>query len=230
MKLLLSLLVLITFSHHLQAFESWQSSLARMPLKTNVVQLTKANTIPLMLESFQQDHTVKAVIFMPGATDELYFFDRVQAGVTNDTPTLLDAVNALTDQTFIEATFRSPYLLLHSREDPVEPFYTIQDESTATRIKKKKFRKHLLSNDRDWHALQPYLEFYADTTVLPPKGSAASNHFFRHSYAAWNLTAWEALEATALAGKTTFTVQRRKVVFEGDKRFRERPIVPANFD
>lgn len=224
---LLLAVFLSLFSFRAVALEPWQAALARMPLKTNAITLTKTNTVPLLLESFEKDETAKALIFMPGATDELYFFDRVEAWLTNDSPTLLDAVAALTNQTLIEATFHAPYILLHSAEDPLEPFYKIEDKATAERIRRKKFKKHLVSNDSDWHAIQPLLEFYSDTNIFPPKGSAASNHFFRHSYIAWNLTAWEALEAAAMAGKTTFTVQKRKVIFEGEKRFRQRPTAPA---
>lgn len=218
----------LLFACRASALEQWQAALAKMPLKSNPISLTKTNTVPLLLESFKKDETAKALIFMPGATDELYFFERVQAWLTNDSPTLLDAVTALTNQTLIEATFRPPYILLHSAEDPLEPGVEIQDQATATRIRKKKFKKHLLSNDQDWHAIQPLLEFYSDTNIFPPKGSAASNHFFRHSYAAWDLNAWEALEAAAMAGKTTFVVQKRKVIFSGDKRFRARPTVRPN--
>src|SRR5688500_12740649 len=89
------------FTFHATALEPWQAALARMPLKTQVVTLTKTNTVPLLLNSVQQDETAKALIFMPGATDELYFFERVQAWLTNDHPTLLDAVTALTNQTLI---------------------------------------------------------------------------------------------------------------------------------
>lgn len=223
---LLHILILIFVAHSAQALEPWQAALSKMPLTTNATQLTKTNAVPLMLDSFKANETVKALIFMPGATDEFYFFERARAWLTNDSPTLLDAVTALTNQTLIYATFHPPYLLLHSAEDPLEVLSRIEHQPTAKRIRKRKFQKHILSNDRDWHDVQPLLEFHANTTIYPPKGSAASNHFFRHSFAGWNLTAWEALEAASLAGKTVFTVQKRKIIFEGDKRFRQRPTFP----
>ena len=54
--------------------------------------------------------------------------------------------------------------------------------------------------------------------MRPWRYSTDSWHFYRHSFVAWDLTGWEALEATALAAKTTCTVHRNKVVFEVDMR------------
>jgi hypothetical protein len=102
------------------AEETWQSALARMPLGTNITQLNRTNCVPLMLGAFQSNGVVKALIFMPGATDEIYFFRRMRAALTNSNPTMLDAVNALTNQTYIQAAFRPPLLLLHSTEDALD--------------------------------------------------------------------------------------------------------------
>jgi hypothetical protein len=218
--------VLLTAGHSLFALENWEASLSRMPLRTNVVELNKTNCAPLLLASFQENETAKALIFMPGATDELYFFNRVRAVLTNRSPTLLDAIVALTNQTLIHVTFQSPFVLLHSSEDPLQPLFQIEHEATAERIRRKKFVKHALYNDRDWDFLVPVLTFQLDTKFLPAEGSADSWHFYRHSFAGWNLTAWEALEAVSLAGKTTFVVQKRKVTFLGDTRYRTKPPVP----
>ncbi len=158
-------------------------------------------------------------MFRSCSTDEFYFFNRGLTRLTNSSPSLLDAVSALTNQTLIRATFRSPFLLLHTAEDPLESLYKIEDETTAKRIQKKKFLKHVTYNDRDWDFLHPILTFELNVKFLPVPGSSSSYHFFRHSFAAWNLNGFEALEAVASAGKTTFTIEKKKVVFEGDLRF-----------
>jgi hypothetical protein len=44
------------------------------------------------------------------------------------------------------------------------------------------------------------------------------------------LTGLEILEALAFAGKTQFKIQKKKILFEGDKRFRARPAVPKDFE
>jgi hypothetical protein len=81
------------------ANETWQSALSRMPLGTNVTELNRTNCTLLMLNAFQSNAVVKALVFMPGATDELYFDRRVHAKLTNANPSLLDAVVALANQT-----------------------------------------------------------------------------------------------------------------------------------
>src|ERR1044071_3311039 len=77
------------------AQDSWPAVLNRMPLGQGVSRLDRTNCVAVMLKAFQPDPHVKALIFMPGATDELYMFHRVNAVVTNGSPTLLDAVTAL---------------------------------------------------------------------------------------------------------------------------------------
>jgi hypothetical protein len=118
---------------------------------------------------------------------------------------------------------------LHSAEDPLEPLYKIEDAKTFERIKKKKFAPHVLYADRDWDFILPTLTFRLDTKILPGKRSHDSHHFYRHNLAAHNLDGFEILEALAFAGKTQFAIQKMKVLFEGDKRFRARPAVPKDF-
>src|ERR1700758_4045754 len=92
--------ILICLVHFgVMAEESWQSALSQMPLGTNVTQLNRTNCVKIMLPALRSNDVVKALIFMPGATDEFYMFRRAKAALTNDSPTLLDAVIALTNQT-----------------------------------------------------------------------------------------------------------------------------------
>jgi hypothetical protein len=209
----------------LSAAENWQEALSHMPLSTNVTQLNRTNCVQSMLNSFQSNDTVKALIFMPGATDEFYMFRRAKATLTNSSPTLLDAVNALTNQTLIRATFLSPFLLLHSDEDPLEPLYQIKNESTLGKLKQKPFVWHALFYDKDWDYLLPVLRPNLRVQFLPELYSRDSWHFYRHSFAAWNLSGWETLQAVSMAGKTKFTVKRNEVVFEADVRVRKLPTI-----
>ena len=202
----------------LSASEAWQAALGRMPLGTNVTQLDRNNCVGILLRAFQSNEVVKALIFMPGATDEFYFFRRARADLTNSPASLFDAVNALTNQTLIRATFRPPLLLLHTGEDLLEPVLKIEHQPTAEKLRQARFVAHALYDDRDWDSLWPVLKKSFRTGLHPWPRLTASWHFYRHSFAAWNLTAWEGLEATALAGQTTVTVRRKKVVFELDMR------------
>jgi hypothetical protein len=197
---------------------SWQEEFAKMPLIEKVSDLDRHNCVRVMLNSFQRNGAVQALIFMPGATDEFYFFRRARVRLTNAAPTLLDAVTALTNQTYVRATLVPPFLLLHSEEDPLEPITVIEDQRTADRIKRKHFEKYSLYNDLDWDHLEPILAFDLNTHITPRPGSHDSYHFFRHSFAAYDLNGWDALRAAALADKTKFTIKKRRIVFEGDSR------------
>ena len=217
------LLLTLWLATHLALAQDWPAALRQMPLAPGVSKLTANNCTDVMLHAFQSNHVVKAIIFMPGATDEFYMFHRAHAVLTNATPTLLDAVTALTNQTLIRVTFRAPFLLLHTDEDPLEPDFKITDEPTAAKLHQRKFLPHALFNDTDWDTLMPVLEKKLKNNFRPWPAQRTSWHFYRHSFAAWDLDGWETLLAVSLAGKETFTVEKKRVVFAGDERIRERP-------
>ena len=149
---------LLLSSLTLQAAEpSWPAALAEMPLGAGVSQLTWSNSIDLLLPALRSNQVVKAMIFLPGATDEFYLARRAKADLTNFSPTLLDAVRALTNQTAIRATFRPPLLLLHTDRDQLEPEIFIQYQPAADKLKQTRFRPHLVCIDRDWDYLAPLL-------------------------------------------------------------------------
>jgi hypothetical protein len=201
-----------------RAADTWETALGRMPLGTNVTELNETNCVKIMLGAFQSNSAVKALIFMPGAIDEFYWQHRAKAELTNSNPTLLDAVAALTNQTRIRTTFRPPMLLLRTETDPIEPQAEIKDAATASLIMRRRFVAHGSYNDRDWDFMLPILRKTCRVEFRPGMYSKYSFHFYRHSFAAWNLTGWEALEAVSLAGKTTFTVEEQQVIFAEDGR------------
>jgi len=203
--------------------ETWQSALAQMPLGPNVAELNRSNCVNVMLSAFQSSVTVKALIFMPGATDEFYMFKRAKARLTMGRASLLDAVEALTNQTLIRVTFRPPMLLLHTDEDPLEPVIRIEHQSTVKKLQRFPFPQHVSYNDRDWDYVQPILKKTFRVDIRPWRRSYDSWHFYRHSFAGWGLSGFEGLEAVALAGKTGFTVEKGRLVFEGDERVRATP-------
>jgi hypothetical protein len=212
------LCILLVTAMALHAQPSWQEEFAKMRLTEKASELDRHNAVRIMLNSFQRNTAVQALIFMPGATDEFYFFRRAHAHLTNAAPTLLDAVIALTNQTYIRATVTPPFLVLHTAEDPLEPIAVIEDQRTADRIKRHHFEKHAIFNDHDWDFVEPILAFDVDTHLTPRVGSRDSYHFFRHSFAEFDLNGWDALRAVALANKTGFTIKKRWVAFSGDTR------------
>jgi hypothetical protein len=207
----------------LWAQSAWQEAFAGMPLAERPAELDRHNCVRVMLNSFQSNAAVQALIFMPGATDEFYFFRRARARLTNQAPTLLDAVVALTNQTYVRATVVAPFLLLHTDEDPLDPVVVVADQRTADRVQRKKFEKHALYNDTPWDFFQPVLAFDLNVNISPRPGSHDSYHFFRNSFAAYGLGGWDALRAAALAGKTKVTIKKRWILFEGDARYRGKP-------
>jgi hypothetical protein len=200
------------------AGENWQSKLSAMALGTNVTELNRTNCVPLMLNAFQSNGVVKALVFMPGATDELYFFRRAHATLTNSNPSLLDALTALTNQTYIQVTFQPPLLLLHTTEDSLDGFATVKNESTAAKLRPRIVPDRLLFNDADWENLRSVLDKKMSVGLRPDPDAPETWHFYRHSFAACGVTQWEMLETIALAGKTTFTVNWLTAGFQPDAR------------
>jgi hypothetical protein len=215
---LVFLILACGFCGKIFAEETWQNALSQMPLGASATELSRTNCVPLMLNAFQSNGVVKALVFMPGATDELYFFRRAHATLTNSNSSLLDAVVALTNQTYIQATFQPPLLLLHTPEDAVNGFAAIKNESTAAKLRRKFVPGQALFNDADWDTVRAALNKKLSVGLRPFSNAPESWHFYRHSFAACGVTEWEMLEAIALAGKTTFTVHWRTAEFKPDER------------
>jgi hypothetical protein len=211
-------LLLLVALQRASAGEPWQDALARMPLGAGATKLGRTNCVPLMLDAFQSNGVVKALIFMPGATDELYFFRRAHAVLTNATPSLLDAVMALTNQTFIQVTFQPPLLLLHTTEDSLDVIAAVKNKSTGAKLRHRLVPGRILLEDADWGVVRSTLKGKLSVGLRPFENTLPSWHFYRHNFAACGLTDWEMLETLALAGKTTFTVNWLTADFKPDRR------------
>ena len=203
--------------------QEWQRDFAAMPLGEPVVELNRTNAARVMLGAFKANPTVKALVFMPGATDELYFFDRDKARLTSSSPTLLDAVAAYTNQTRIRATFRAPFLLLHSGEDPLQTTVVVEDPKTLERLRGRVYAKKFTYEDQPWEFVRREVGWNLNINAGPSGTSEPSFHFYRHTLAGFGLNGMEALEAISMAGKTTVTVKKRALFFKADTRFNQRP-------
>jgi hypothetical protein len=217
--LVLSFLVLaISLYGKAYAGENWQGALSQMPLGNHVTELDRTNCIPVILDAFQSNDVVKAIVFMPGATDELYFFRRAHATLSGKNPSLADAIVALTNQTYIEADFHPPFLLLHNSGDALNSIAVVKHASTAAKLKARIVPDRLLFNDCEWDDLRSALKGKLSVGLRPFSNSPDSWHFYRHNFAACGLTQWELLEAIALSDKTTFTVHWWTADFQLDMR------------
>ena len=215
------LLFFLLFSARLAfaAEDAWSEIFSHAPLSRNIAELNRTNCVDVMLRAFPSNGVVKALIFMPGATDELNFFHRVYATLTNQNPTLLDAVIALTNQTPLRATFQPPFLLIHSGEDVLDLEITVKHEATAEKLKQRSRKSHLVFNDSDWDSLLSPLEKAMNAGITPGYRSRDAWHFYRNCFAAWNLSGWETLRAAALASKAKVVVKRGWIEFAPDPRF-----------
>jgi hypothetical protein len=201
------------FTSGLHAADNWPDALRAMPLNERVTEINEINFAPLFLGSFQSNHVVKALILMPATTDEFYFFHRANTKLGPADNNLLAALSALTNQTRIRAHFRPPFLLLYSPDDSLTAKIKIKSEASAAVLRATPYLPHASYNDRDWNYLRPILSQQLDTSFWPPLNTRDSWHFYRHSFAGWNLNGLETIEAIALAGKSTVTIE--KTFFKG---------------
>ncbi len=219
MKKALAIFIFATgFGISVFADENWQQAFSQMPLNTYAKELTRTNCIPLMLNAFQSNNVVKALIFMPGAADEFVFLRRAHATLANAHPSLMDAITALTNQTYIRAEFRSPLLLLYTTEDEREPIATIKSKSTVAKLRTRIVRDRMVLYDSNWDYSHRAVARKVSVSVVPYSDSPNSWHFWPNNFAACGLTQWELLEALALSGKTTFTVHWLTVDYALDMR------------
>ncbi len=201
-----------------QGSQNWLAALSRMPLSPRVTELDRTNCIPVMLSAFQSNSVVKALIFMPGASDELEFFRRANARLAGANPSLADAIVALTNQTYIQADFRPPFLILHTTEDALDPIAVVRNKTTAARLQGRVMPDRLVFNDCEWDDLRAALKKKLSVGLRPFSNSPDSWHFYRHNFAACGLTQWELLEAIAMSGQTAFTVHWLTADFKSDMR------------
>jgi hypothetical protein len=196
----------------------WRKALSQMPLGASVTELDRTNCIPIMLNAFQSNDVVKALIFMPGATDEICFFRRAHAKLSGANPSLADAIAALTSQTYIRADFHPPFLLLHTTEDPLEPIAIVRNKATAAKLQTRMVPDRLVFNDCEWDNLRAALKKKLTVNLRPFSNSPDSWHFYRNTFAACGLTQWQLLEAIAMSGQTTLTVHWLTADFQLDTR------------
>jgi hypothetical protein len=138
--------------------------------------------------------------------------------LTNAAPSLLDAVSALTNQTYIQVTFQPPLLLLHTTEDSLDGFATVKNGSTAAKLRERLIIDRLDFNDADWDVVRAKVNPELSVGLRPFSGAAETWHFYRQNFAVCGVTEWEMLETLALSGKTTFTVTWLTARFEPDRR------------
>ena len=204
-----------------RAADDWQTAFARMPLKGNVNELNTSNYAGALLGAFASNGAVKALILMPGAVDTFFWHRETRVILTNTTPSLLDAVVALTNQTRIRATYEPPFLLLRFDWDPVQPLCEVKDGAAIENLRQRLIAYSAVFADKDWDFTLAGLKKAAGMTILPKVHSRYSYHFYRSTFAATDLSAWEAVEAISLSTRTKISVEKRRIIFKEDARTNE---------
>ena len=199
-----------TWSAQVCTAEPWHEPLRRMPLIPETV-LNRDNCIPVLLGAFRSNHIVKALVFLPGVSDDFYLINREGPKLNIKATNLLEAITAITNATAVRITFSPPFLLLHLERDQTQPSLTIQPAADA--LKRQTHIPRASWVDMHWERVQPILEGALRVKILPAAKSEDAWHFARHNLAAWNLTDWELLSALSLTGRTKVSIERRRIMF-----------------
>ena len=204
MKIARSFILLAWLATTAFADDNWQSALSQMPLgipQSGITELNRTNCVPLMLNAFQSNGVVKALVFMPGAADDFVFYRRAHVTLTHANLSLADVITALTNQTYIRVCFRPPFLLLYTTEDDLGPIATIKSKSALARLQARTVPGRMYFCDSNWDFTRRAVAGKASIGVRPFSDSPGSWHFWPNNFVAYNLTQWELLEAVALSGK-----------------------------
>jgi hypothetical protein len=213
MRLLLLLILVVS-----ARAQDWREALAKTPFSKSSFQAYRTEPVELILKSFKPAGEMRGVILMPSAADQLYFFDwgKIELGAS---PSLLDALNALTNKTQALYSFVSPFLLIHMPRDTTSDPLTMADDAPQ-KISKRKKKGRVQVLDRPYNRVLPALKDLTGLNYVPDQRDPASWHYYRLSFVGHDLTAPELLRAIAYGTKTSVRVEKKRVVFQ------ERPFNP----
>ena len=193
---------------------AWPEALASMPLPGGTNPIERDNAIRRILEGLRSNGTVKAIVVLPAVSDDLYLINRDKPKLGLFATNLHDAILQLTNKTEIRATFQPPFLLLHRDEDSLTLQVTIKSAEAIERLRRESRLPRVMFCDAHWQQVRTALNTKLRPSILPWSKSENAWHFARHNIAGWNLTDWELLTAVSLSGKTRFTVEKRRVIFQ----------------
>jgi len=192
--------------------ETWIDALSRMPLPPNTV-LDRGNCIRGVLEAFQSNSTVRALVFLPAVSDDFYLVSRNKAQLNARPANLAEAIGALTNLTDVRASFQDGLLLLHLKGEPAEPAVAVKSERQAAKLKAASSIDRILWIDRHWDKVRPDLGSATKMRVVPGGGSKDAWHFARCNVAACNVSPWNLIVLTGLSSGARVSVESRRITF-----------------
>lgn len=196
-----------------RAEEAWRAALRPMPLAAGGGPLARSNCLPILLAAFQSNNVVKALVALPGVSNDFYLLNRDRP-LNLAAGNLADALATLADTTAVRVTFREPFLFLHTAGDKLKPESTSFSGTLTRRLRSQCSAPKVLLTDRHWDVVQPWLTRMLGMDVTPEPGSMDAWHFARHNLAAWQLDDWDLLCALSLSSGTKFTLGKNRLLFE----------------
>jgi hypothetical protein len=195
--------------------QDWRETLAKTPFSRSSFQAYQTEPVELILKSFKPAGEMRGVVLMPAAADQLYFFDWGRVELSG-APTLLEALNALTNKAQMTYTFVAPFLLIHlPRDTTSDPLTFAADAPPKLQTRKRGGQIYYL--DRPYDRILPALKKITGLKSIPDQRDAGSWHFYRLSFVGYDLSASEILRAMGYGTKTAVVVEKKRIVF------RERP-------
>jgi hypothetical protein len=204
-------LLLIGLPGFLPAAETWPAALASIPIPAGAGELNRSNFISVVTAAFRARGPARAIVFLPGVTDDFYLVHRGEPLGLRAT-NVWDALAGLTNHSEVRLTFREPMVLVHLERDQREPVLTaansVKERWQTARLPEGRFV------DRGWASLQPELEKGLGRRIAPKSKAEAADHVSRINLVGSGLTDWEWLEAVSLASRTRVIVSRNRALFE----------------
>lgn len=211
-KLIADVFLLLCFFSPSAHAQEWRETLAKTPFKKSHFQAYRTEPVELILKSFKPSNDLRAVVLMPGAADQLYFFDWGKIDLPKNA-SLLDALEALTNKTHVTYSVIAPFLLIHmGRDTTSDPL--IHTPAKLINVEKHIKPKRLYSLDHPYDRLQPWLEKVTGLTVFPDSKSPTSWHWYRISFVGYEFNAPDLLRALAYATKTSVAVEENRIAFK----------------
>ena len=207
MRLLLLFLLLVP-AHS----EDWRETLAKTPFPKDSFRAYQTEPVELILKAFRPSGELRGVVLMPAAADQIYFFDWGRVELAGS-PTLLDALNALTNKAQMTYSFVAPFLLIHLQRDTTgDPVTLTGDAPPKLQARKKPGQIYYL--DRPYDRILPALKKITALKSIPNQRDPSSWHFYRLAFVGYDLSAPEVLRAIGYGTKTAVRVEKKRVVFQ----------------
>lgn len=207
-----------------KAAELWQEVLAKCPVPTNSFRAYQTAPVSLILNSFKPQGDVRGIILMPGAADQLYFFDWGKS-ILRRPVSVLDVINVLTNRPQLTVTFVKPFVLICHKPDVTSDPLTATPDSDLEALGKTKIPGRSYFLDRPYDRILPDVEKILGRKLIPTQSDTKSWHYYRLSFVGYDLTGSEFLRAMAYGMKTVVEVQKGQIVFK-DRRSQPQSSAP----